>query len=78
MLLDDSTDSSQLVGREAVVPSEHQRIQPELAGGIASLHVDVWRLPAIEACEEGPIRPEDASDARHSRPPCPSPLLPSC
>src|SRR5207249_2558517 len=73
MLSNDLADPSQLVCCKPMVPREHQRAQPELAGAAVSLHVDVGRLVAIEAREEEPIRSGDATDAWHSG----APTLPS-
>ena len=49
-----------------MVPREHQRVQPELAGTPLSFYVDVRRFVAIEAREEEPISSWDAADAWHS------------
>src|SRR3989475_1481421 len=73
MLSNDLAYPSQLVCCKPMVPREHQRVEPELAGVPVSLHVDVGRLVAIEAGEEEPIRSGDATDAWHSR----APILPS-
>src|SRR5438874_4439440 len=73
MLSNDLADPSQLVCCKPMVPREHQRAQPELAGAAVSLHVDVGRLVAIEAREEELIRSWDATDAWHSG----APTLPS-
>src|SRR5437879_11910578 len=57
MLSNDLADPSQLVCCKPIVPREHQRAQPELAGAAVSLHVDMGRLVAIEAREEEPYGP---------------------
>src|SRR5712664_1832286 len=59
-------DPSQLVCGKPMVPREHQRFQPELAGASVSLHVNMGRLVAVEAGEEEPIRSSDATDSWHS------------
>src|SRR5437016_11809079 len=69
----DLADPSQLVCCKPMVPREHQRVQPELAGTPLSFYVDVRWFVAIEAGEEEPIRSGDATDAWHSG----APALPS-
>src|SRR5439155_13420283 len=66
-------DPSQLVCCKPMVPREHQRVQPELAGTPLSFYVDVRRFVAIEAGEEEPIWSGVATDAWHSG----APVLPS-
>jgi hypothetical protein len=48
-----------------------KRFEPELAGLVLAFHMNVWRLAAIEAREEEPIRPRNTSDSRHSKPALP-------
>jgi hypothetical protein len=54
---DEPTNPIQLLSVEAVVPSQPNRIDPELAGLVVSLDVHVDWLVAVEAGEEHTIRP---------------------
>src|SRR2546427_8987151 len=56
MLSNDLAYPSQLVCCKPMVPREHQRVEPELAGVPIWLHEDGGRLVAIEGGEEGPMR----------------------
>jgi hypothetical protein len=67
MLPDESADYVQLMGFEALVASERQRLKPELAGLVLALHVNVRRLSAVEAREKEPVRSGDTLDSWHSR-----------
>jgi len=66
MSVDEPADGIQLPSAEAVVASQLDRFEPELAGAVLSLDVHVRRLVAVEAGEEKPIRPGDALDPWHS------------
>jgi hypothetical protein len=45
--------------------------EPELAGLVLPFHMNVWRLTAVEAREEEPIRSRNTSDSRHPKPALP-------
>jgi hypothetical protein len=66
MRVDEPANSIQLGSAKAVAPSELDRGEPELARRVLSLDMRVWRLVAVEAGEEDPIRPRDALDPGHS------------
>jgi hypothetical protein len=63
--LDGSANHIQLSGSETVIPGQPKRIEPEFAGAILALHMNVRRLIAVEAREEEPIRPENTLDSWH-------------
>ena len=46
--------------------SQTERLKPEFAGLVLTLHMNMWRLAAIEAGEEEPIGAGDALDSWHS------------
>src|SRR6185436_20788718 len=71
MRLDEAPNHVQLMGAEAVVARKTKRIEPELAGLVLALHVNVRRLIAIEAREEEPVRARDSLDSWHSIAPPP-------
>jgi hypothetical protein len=55
-------DSVELSRRESVVCGEGERPEPELAGCVVTLHVDMHGLHAIEAVEEETIGTGDPSE----------------
>src|SRR5713226_9291645 len=65
---DEAANQVQLSGAETMAASAPKRLQPELAGLVLPLHMNVRRLAAVEAGEEEAIRPRNASDSRHSKP----------
>ena len=65
MEIDYSANHIQLSGSESVIPGQPKRIEPEFAGAILALHMNVRRLIAVEAREEEPIRPENTLDSWH-------------
>ena len=66
MRLDDASDDVQVSGAEAMTASQSERFKPEFARLVLALHMNVWRLVAIEAGEEEPIGTGDAFDSWHS------------
>ncbi len=67
MAQDDSANHIQLSTTEAVTASKPQRLEPELAGPVFALHMNVRGLIAVETREEEPIRPGNAFDSWHSK-----------
>lgn len=65
MYADEPTNPIQLSGVEAVVSSQLDGIEPELASLVVSLDVHVRWLVAVEACEEHAIRSGDSLDTWH-------------
>src|SRR5438093_542067 len=63
---DQTPDLTQFPRVEPVVPLQFQRLQPELASLVLTVHVNVRGLVAIEACKEDSIRPSDAPHTRHA------------
>ena len=66
MGLDDSANHTQLPGTEAVITSKSKRLEPEFAGPVFALHMNMRWLITIEAREEEPIRPGNPLDSWHS------------
>ena len=52
---DESADCVQLLGLEPAAVCEYQRLKPELAGLVLTLHVYVRRFGAVEAREKESI-----------------------
>ena len=63
---DDASNHVQLSGTESMTASQPERPKPEFARLVLALHVNMWRLAAIEAGEEEPIGTGDAFDSWHS------------
>src|SRR5712692_7549324 len=63
---DGSANHTQFVGAKPVAPSQRDRFEPELAGAVLALDMNVCRFIAVEAGEEEPVRPRDPLDSRHS------------
>ena len=66
MGLDDSANHTQLSGTEAVITGKPKGLEPEFAGSVLALHMNVRRLIAVKAREEEPIRPGNPLDSWHS------------
>lgn len=66
MRLDDASNRTQLSGAEAMTVNQPERLKPEFARLVLALHMNMWRLAAIEAGEEEPIGTGDALDSWHS------------
>ena len=66
MGVDDPANDIQLSGAEAVSPGKPKRLEPEFAGSVLTLRMNVRWLIAVEAREEEPIRPENTLDSWHS------------
>jgi hypothetical protein len=65
MRLNDPSNNVQLPGVEAMIPSQTERIEPELAGLVLTLDMYVWRLIAVETREEESIRAGNPFDSWH-------------
>jgi hypothetical protein len=61
------TNHIQLSGAETPIAGDPKRYQPEFAGLVFPLHVDVRRLVTVEACEEAAVWSRNTFDSRHSR-----------
>jgi hypothetical protein len=51
---------------EAMAPGDPQRLEPEFAGFVLPLDVNMRRLATVEASEEEAVRPGYPSDSWHS------------
>jgi hypothetical protein len=69
MLLDHPPNPAQFPRRETVIPSELDRIQPELAGFPFAPDVDVNGFITIETVKEKPVWTRNTPYPRHSTPP---------
>jgi hypothetical protein len=65
VLVNQSSDSVQIPRREPTTAGELHRLKPEFAGCVVPFDVDVWRLVAVEAEEEEPVRTREVLDSRH-------------
>src|SRR5574341_2517127 len=66
MSVEKPADGIDVGSTEAVVASQLERVEPELAGGVVSLDVHMRRFVAVEAREEHPVWARDALDPWHS------------
>jgi hypothetical protein len=56
MLHHKSRDTAHLVCSKATIGHERYRLQPEFGHGSLTLHMDVWRFPAVGAEENETVR----------------------
>ena len=56
-----------------MIAGKPKRLEPEFAGLILALHMNVWWLIAVEAREEEPMRSGNTFDPWHSEAPPPRP-----
>jgi hypothetical protein len=57
ILNDQSSNTIQFLGREAVVVTQNHWLQPKLASAAVSTHMHVLWLVAVETIEKEPVRP---------------------
>jgi hypothetical protein len=69
MRSNDSSNEVQLLGIETVIASQTERLKPELASLLLTFNMYVWRLIAVEACEEESIRAGNPFDSWHFKTP---------
>jgi hypothetical protein len=62
VFLNEAPNSIEFSRREAPVRGEGQRSEPEFAGRVVALHVNMHRLHTIEAVEEEPVRTGNTGD----------------